>query len=274
MKVLKPPAAWLTSWAERWRRVSRLRFSFIIFFFIFRSPSNRGTSTQPLNRLWCRSCIHNRLGAYAEHLLPSGRRPSRQQSQRQGFEIWYVVVDKGDLSGEVAQLPIFGPTGGCFRSENGTDRPSPPIPVELERRPEEGMGRSTFLPDLVDLRRPQRLILRFAIAEIAVEALHEAGGGVVGDAPERGEDGTGARVLEGTGEADETFASHLLAQRRITGREGHQVGVEMHALEDLPGLEEAVLLAFGRMLGQGERQGGIEREAFVEQAVAGEMDEP
>src|SRR5436305_12172450 len=154
-----------------------------------------------------------------------------------------------------------------------TGQALPPIPVELERRPEERVGRSALLPDLIDLRRPQGLILGLAIEEIAVEALHETGGGVVGDAPEGGEDGTGARVLEGAGEADEPFAPHLLAQRRVAGREGHQVGVEVHALEDLPGLEETVFLAFAGMLGQGQRQGGIEREALVEQAVAGEVDE-
>ena len=135
------------------------------------------------------------------------------------------------------------------------------------------MRRSALLPDLIDLRRPQRFVFGFAVAEIAVEALHETGGGVVGDAPERGEHGTGARVLEGAGEADETLAAHLLAQRRVAGREGHQVGVEAQALEDLPGLEETVVLTLGRMLGQGQGQGRIERKALVEQAVAGEMEE-
>src|SRR5262249_5666752 len=135
------------------------------------------------------------------------------------------------------------------------------------------MGRSALLLDLIDLRRPQRLILRLARVEVAVEALHETGGGVVGDAPEGGEDGTGAGVLEGTSEADETLASHLLAQGRIAGGKSDQIGVEVDALEDLPGLEETVVLACGRMLGHGEGQGGIERKALVEQAVAGEMDE-
>src|SRR5436305_15191927 len=70
----------------------------------------------------------------------------------------------------------------------------PPIPVELERRPEERVGRSALLPDLMDLRRPQGLILGLAIEEIAGEAPHDTGGGGVGDAPEGGEDGTAARA--------------------------------------------------------------------------------
>src|SRR5262245_1553230 len=63
--------------------------------------------------------------------------------------------------------------------------PSPPIAEQLERRPVEGVGRPGLLPDLVDLRRPQGFILGLAALEIAVETLHEASGGIIGDTPQR-----------------------------------------------------------------------------------------
>jgi hypothetical protein len=65
--------------------------------------------------------------------------------------------------------------------------------------------------------------------EMAVEALHEASGEEVGNTPQRGENGVGACVLKGMGEPDEAFASHLLSQGRVAGREGYQVGGERYA---------------------------------------------
>src|SRR5215475_14370678 len=49
-----------------------------------------------------------------------------------------------------------------------------------------------------------------------------------------------AGVLEGAGEADQSFATHLLTQPGIAGREGHQVGIEAQALQDLPSLKKTV----------------------------------
>src|SRR5436305_405835 len=34
----------------------------------------------------------------------------------------------------------------------------PPVPAELERRPEERVGRSALFPNLIDLRRPERFV--------------------------------------------------------------------------------------------------------------------
>ena len=59
----------------------------------------------------------------------------------------------------------------------------------------------------------------------------------------------------------------------LAGREHHQVGVEAHALEDFPGLKQAILTVFGELLGDGESEGGVQGEVVVEQAVSREVDD-
>src|SRR6185312_320584 len=140
----------------------------------------------------------------------------------------------------------------AISSPSISSRSSLPIPGKLERRPVEGVGGSGPLPDVVDLRCPQGFVLRLATVEIAVEALHEASGRAISDSPQRSENRTGAGILESAREPDEAFARHLPAQARVARREGHQVGIQAHALEDLPGLEKAVVLTFGWFLRHGQ----------------------
>src|SRR5215210_1660773 len=115
----------------------------------------------------------------------------------------------GDQAWRSSTETAWGPA----RSKNGTGcLGSAPVAEKLEGRPVEGVGRSGLPPDLVDLRRSQGFVLRLAVAEIAVETLHEASGGDVGDAPQRGEDRARAGELEGACQADQALASHLLAE--------------------------------------------------------------
>ena len=109
--------------------------------------------------------------------------------------------------------------------------------------------------DQINLGGAQRLILALALPQVVVEAPHQLDGRFIGDAPQRGDDGAGAGELEGAGEADQALAAQLLAEPRVAGREGDEVGVQAQALEDLPGLEETVVLPRCGVLGEGEGKG-------------------
>src|SRR6185369_5056744 len=69
------------------------------------------------------------------------------------------------------------------------------------------------------------------------------------------------------------FAAHLLAKPGLTGREHDEIGIEAHLLEDLPGLEKTIVLAFLELLGDREDDGGVQGEAIVEDGVSGEVDD-
>lgn len=95
--------------------------------------------------------------------------------------------------------------------------------------------------DELELRGPQGLVLGKPRAQVTVEADHELGRGPVGDAPERRDHRSSPGVLERPGQAYQALAPQLLAQARLAGGEDHEVGVDPHALEDLPHLEQAVV---------------------------------
>jgi len=62
----------------------------------------------------------------------------------------------------------------------------------------------------------QGLVLGAPPNKAAVEELHEVGGGAVRHGPKRGEDRTGADILEGPGEPDEPLLRDLSAEPRLT----------------------------------------------------------
>ena len=111
----------------------------------------------------------------------------------------------------------------------GVER-SPPIAEQLERRPVERMGRFGLLPDLIDLRRPQGLVLGFAIVEMTVKALHEGSGGDVRDAPHGGEDGAGAGELEGADQADYLLVLMHVASVTAAIAQVESIRLEMESL--------------------------------------------
>lgn len=92
---------------------------------------------------------------------------------------------------------------------------------------------------------------------MAVEVLHEAGGGDVGNLPERGDDGAAPANWKARTRPTRPSPPISLPSPGVAGREGDQVRVEPQLVEDLSGLEQVVVLALGRMLGQGQGRGEL-----------------
>src|SRR5262249_25056885 len=93
------------------------------------------------------------------------------------------------------------------------------------------------------------------------------------DLPQRGEDGARTRVLERTSQADETLSAHLFAEPGFARRQGHEVRVDPNLFENLPGLQQAVVLPLLRPLRDRKGECRVERETFVDVGVTGVVDQ-
>lgn len=84
--------------------------------------------------------------------------------------------------------------------------------------------------------------------QMAEEALHELGGLVVRDAPERGDDVAGAGELEGLPEAGHPLAVVHRAETGLASAEDDQLGAAQVDAEDFQAGEDAVIVALGDQL--------------------------
>jgi hypothetical protein len=76
--------------------------------------------------------------------------------------------------------------------------------------------------------------------EGAVEAPHQLGSALVADAPQAGQHAARAGVEESRGEPDQPLAGDRLAEGGGTAAQGHQLGLEVEAV-DLVQAQDAVL---------------------------------
>lgn len=73
--------------------------------------------------------------------------------------------------------------------------PLPVVADQFKCCPVEGLGKAVAM-DQVILSGAERFVFRFAGFEIAIESFHELGGGLIRNAPQRGENRSCARILE------------------------------------------------------------------------------
>ncbi len=138
--------------------------------------------------------------------------------------------------------------------------------VELEGRPVEGLAELAAVADESELGLAQGDGGGLASFEAGVEGVHEARGGVVGDLPQRADDGVCAGVEKGPGEADESFAGVLACAGAVAGGDGDELGVD-GMLHDVARVE--FVGAFG---GAGEDDGGVEGVSSAGHGVGDEVD--
>jgi len=73
--------------------------------------------------------------------------------------------------------------------------------------------------------------VQLLLDHVAIEPLHQDGGGPVVDAPQAGQHAGSPGVHEAAGQADETFAPDLLAEGGLAGGEDDQVRVELQIVD-------------------------------------------
>ena len=92
------------------------------------------------------------------------------------------------------------------------------------------------------LGTPQSLGGRDARSEATVETFHQRRRRSIADRPPGSHNGTRAGVLKGPDQAQEPLALDPFAAAGGAARQGHDLGIAVQGIHDLPGVEDSVIV--------------------------------